>query len=255
MVEGKILGALHNAMKEIGVIGKNKKNIQQAYMFRGIDDVYNALYPALTDAGIIPAPKFRDLARESHTSRSGSILLHSIITLDLTLYCVEDGSSISVTTSGEGMDSGDKSLNKAMSAAYKYAFLEVFCIPVSDGGLVDSERDSHDLAPRQPQSPQAQPQQQQLPAPSTAEGTFFVDGVPENVITKNGASSKGPWTLLKCDIGGVSNIGTFNKKFQDQIQLALERDLIVKACVETNKKGNFEIKDIQLIETENSLPF
>ena len=33
---------------------------------------------------------------------------------------------------GEGMDSGDKSSNKAMSVAFKYACFQVFCIPTEE---------------------------------------------------------------------------------------------------------------------------
>ena len=32
-------------MQDIEAIGKNKKNAQQGYSFRGIDDMYNALQP------------------------------------------------------------------------------------------------------------------------------------------------------------------------------------------------------------------
>ena len=41
------------------------------------------------------------------------------------------------------MDSGDKSSNKAMSAAQKYAFLQVFCIPTEEPK--DTENDTHDV--------------------------------------------------------------------------------------------------------------
>ena len=47
---------------------------------------------------------------------------------------------------GEGMDSGDKATNKAMSAAQKYAFFQVFCIPTEEPK--DSELDSHSLLPK-----------------------------------------------------------------------------------------------------------
>jgi hypothetical protein len=60
-------------------------------------------------------------------------------------FFADDGSSVSVTTIGEGMDSGDKSSNKAMSAALKYALVQMFCIPTADDK--DSENDSHEVAP------------------------------------------------------------------------------------------------------------
>ena len=57
------------------------------------------------------------------------------------------------------MDSGDKATNKAMSAAYKYMALQVFCIPtVGD----DADSVTHEIV-----KPSAiKPQKQALPAPA-----------------------------------------------------------------------------------------
>ena len=46
------------------------------------------------------------------------------------------------------MDSADKATNKAMSAAYKYACLQTFCIPTE--GDNDADATTHDIAPRTP---------------------------------------------------------------------------------------------------------
>lgn len=45
------------------------------------------------------------------------------------------------------MDSADKATNKAMSAAYKYAAMQAFCIPTE--GDNDADAHTHDVAPRQ----------------------------------------------------------------------------------------------------------
>jgi hypothetical protein len=47
---------------------------------------------------------------------------------------------------GEAMDSGDKSANKAMSAAQKYALLQVFCIPTEEPK--DTENETHTVEPK-----------------------------------------------------------------------------------------------------------
>ena len=49
-----------------------------------------------------------------------------------------------VTTYGEAMDSGDKATNKAMSAAYKYAAMQAFCIPTE--GDNDADATTHEVA-------------------------------------------------------------------------------------------------------------
>jgi hypothetical protein len=49
-----------------------------------------------------------------------------------------DGSKHTVKTYGEAMDSGDKATNKAMSAAYKYAAFQAFCIPTEGDNDADA---------------------------------------------------------------------------------------------------------------------
>ena len=55
-----------------------------------------------------------------------------------------------VETYGEALDGGDKATAKAMSAAYKAAMVQTFCIPVC--GAEDADRTSHRLSPQDPQS-------------------------------------------------------------------------------------------------------
>jgi hypothetical protein len=56
----------------------------------------------------------------------------------------DDGSMHEVVTFGEAMDSGDKATNKAMSAAYKYACMQAFCIPTE--GDNDADAKTHEVA-------------------------------------------------------------------------------------------------------------
>ena len=49
------------------------------------------------------------------------------------------------------MDSADKATNKAMSAAYKYAAIQAFCIPTE--GDNDADATTHEVAPRQEAPP------------------------------------------------------------------------------------------------------
>jgi hypothetical protein len=53
---------------------------------------------------------------------------------------------------GEAMDSGDKSCNKAMSAAQKYVFFQVFCIATEDGDK-DTESHTHTPVPKPAANP------------------------------------------------------------------------------------------------------
>lgn len=125
-------------MAEIGSVGKESINSQQGFMYRGIDAVMNALNPALVKHKLFVVPEILDQRREERQTAKGGNLIYSICTIKYTFYA-EDGSSISATVIGEGMDSGDKATNKAMSIAFKYACFQVFCIPTEEMKDPDAE--------------------------------------------------------------------------------------------------------------------
>ena len=125
-------------MQEIPAIGKEKKNQQQGFKYRGIDDVMNALQPILAKHKVFVVPEVLEQTREERVTGKGSTLLYSLMKIKYTFYA-EDGSSIYAVVIGEGMDSGDKASNKAMAIALKYAFFQVFCIPTEEMKDPDAE--------------------------------------------------------------------------------------------------------------------
>lgn len=126
-----IYGAILGAMKDIGAISKDSKNAQQGFMYRGIDAVMNALQPALVQHGIFVVPEMLEQKREERVTGEGGNLIYSVIKMKYT-FIAADGSRVCATVIGEGMDSGDKASNKAMSVAFKYACFQVFCIPTEE---------------------------------------------------------------------------------------------------------------------------
>lgn len=147
-------------MADVGAVGKTSRNQQQNFMFRGIDAVMNALNPAMVKHHLFVIPEVLDHKREERqsvksfynreagvTEQKTTNLIYSICTIKYTFYA-EDGSSVSAVIIGEGMDSGDKATNKAMSIAFKYACFQVFCIPTEEMKEDDPDRESHEVQPR-----------------------------------------------------------------------------------------------------------
>ena len=136
-------------------IGKGRKNEQQGYKFRGIDDVYNALAPILARHKLCMLPRM--LAREitERTNAKGTALFYVVVEAEFDLVSAEDASRHTIRTYGEAMDSGDKATNKAMSAAYKYAAMQAFAIPTE--GDNDADATTHEVAARHPHPRQPQP--------------------------------------------------------------------------------------------------
>ena len=171
---GKIYELIGKAMAEIGAIGKDSRNAQQGFMYRGIDAVYNALNPVMAKYGLFITPTVLDMKREDRLSANGKPLIHTILTMEYKVFA-PDGSFISCTVIGEGMDSGDKSTNKAMSVAMKYAMFQLFFIATEE--LKDPDADSYnDVLPRGQQPQNAQRPAQAAPATVTTGNT-----IPSNV--------------------------------------------------------------------------
>jgi hypothetical protein len=108
-------------------------------MFRGIDDVYNAVAPLLAEHGLCIIPRFLTRTCDERQSKAGGALFYVTVEAEFDFVSAEDGSKHTARTFGEAMDSGDKGTNKAMSAAYKYAAFQTFAIPTEGNPDADSE--------------------------------------------------------------------------------------------------------------------
>lgn len=148
-----IFKIIPKVMGEIGAVEKERRNLQQNYQFRGIDDFINAVHGPFHRNGIFVVPQVLNSHREERESKTGGTLIYTVLDVKFLFYA-PDGSFIEAITKGEGMDSGDKSNNKAMSAAFKYALTQVFAIPTNDESA-DSESASPE--PRSKRAAQAQP--------------------------------------------------------------------------------------------------
>lgn len=138
----KIYEAISNVMKDVGIVGKSDSNDFDHYKYRGIDAVMNALNPAMIKHKVFVVPNVIDSKREERAGKNGTVMMYSVLTVEYTFF-TDDGSSIKCTVIGEAMDRSDKSVNKAMSAAFKYACFQTFCIPTEE--MEDSEKESLEI--------------------------------------------------------------------------------------------------------------
>lgn len=134
---------MSQVMAEIGYIAKAQTNTAQGFKFRGVDQFVNTLYPALVKHGVFMVPKVvqeqHDIREVVRSSGKASFDKYVYLLVEYTFYA-EDGSSVTVgPIASEGMDSGDKATNKALSAALKYALIQTFSIPTEDMAEGDLE--------------------------------------------------------------------------------------------------------------------
>lgn len=137
-----IYESITKIMGELGAVGKTSKNQSQGFMYRGIDAVMNALNPLLAKYKVFVVPEVLEHSREERTNSNNKNVIYSIATVKYTFYA-EDGSNVSAVIVGEGCDYGDKSMNKALAIAMKYAFFQVFCIPTEE--MVDPDAECHEV--------------------------------------------------------------------------------------------------------------
>jgi hypothetical protein len=137
----QIFELIPKVMADIGAVAKTQKNETQKYMFRGIDAFYQAAHPAMVKHGVFCAPevierteyrfeKINDYGKTTTWVHVAMKIIHR--------FYAPDGSFVDVTTVGEGLDNSDKASSKCMSAAMKYAFIELFCVPTAD--IEESDR-------------------------------------------------------------------------------------------------------------------
>jgi hypothetical protein len=131
------LVAVGGELAKVG-ISKSRQNEQQHFRFRGIDDVMNVVSPILSRNNVLMLVDYTDYPDVERVTGKGATLIYSKVKGTFTFTSAEDGSQVSVTTFGVAMDSGDKSVNKAMSAALKYALLQTFLIPTESSEDADS---------------------------------------------------------------------------------------------------------------------
>lgn len=175
-------------------ISKDRKNQQQGYMFRGIDDVYNAVAPLIADAGICIMPRYSEREIIERETKGGGALFNVNIKGDFDFVSSFDGSKHLCTMYGEAMDTADKATNKAMSAAYKYACMQVFCIPTE--GQNDADATTPDPGKRKaaPVSAPA-PAQVAAPKPAPAPATRAQAPAAPAPVAKPAAAKK-PWSTF-----------------------------------------------------------
>lgn len=152
-----VIRSINEITSELGKkgISKDRKNQQQNYAFRGIDDVYEALNPMLAKHKLVITPHVLKRHVTERDTKSGGVMFYVALEIEYQFISAVDDSSHTIEVYGEAMDSADKATNKAMSAAYKSMCLQVFCIP-TESGSPDADENTHEVI-RQPSPPPSLP--------------------------------------------------------------------------------------------------
>lgn len=146
--------AILTVMETVGAVGKDSRNAQRGFNFRGIDATVNALAPAMRAAGLTVRPVLVSLSRGHATTSKGTTMNVIDVIVDYT-FTGPAGDEVTSRVPGESFDSGDKATAKAMSVAFRTALLQTFTLPTQDP---DPDLDTYERG-----QPAAQPVAQQPP--------------------------------------------------------------------------------------------
>ena len=200
-MSSKIYSQMSKVMAEIGHVGKDQKNSQQGFKFRGIDQFVNALYPALIKHGVFMAPRCtsesHELKNVVRSSGKEGVDKHVTIMMEYDFFA-DDGSKVTIgPVPAEGLDSGDKATNKALSAALKYALIQTFSIPTED--MTDGDSDSPEISKSKTTNPEKEEVKQSakdLKAVETLKNEIKVEAKQETK-TEQPVAKKSGWSKPK----------------------------------------------------------
>ena len=218
-------------------ISKDKKNAQQGYNFRGIDDVYDVLAPVLAKHHLCILPRILSRSVTERQTKTGGAIFYVIVECEYDLVCSVDGSKHTVRTFGEAMDSADKATNKAMSAGYKYAAFQTFCIPVD---VEDADKTTHDVKAKveEDKKHETKATTSNTEAPLEEKSIHTVVTPITNVTAKKGKNAAGKeYTRYIIQAQG-EDFATFSKTNAEIGKNALESGAEVLLGFSVNKFGN-----------------
>lgn len=137
-------------MGEVRAVGKDSRNQQQGFMFRGIDAIINAVGPLLRKYGLIVRPVHSEiLAYESYVTKSGTNMIGCRVSVTYR-WTGPGGDWFETQVVGESSDAGDKSVPKAMSVAWRVMWLQTLSIPTDDP---DPDSTAHERGGSEPVPP------------------------------------------------------------------------------------------------------
>lgn len=124
-------------MAAVGTIEKGGTNAQQGYKFIQSDDVLAAIRAELVKNNVALFSRALEYDQAAGQTKNGGTNWHVVVKFEFTLVDADSGETHSDTWFGESIDTSDKSINKAATAALKYWLMKTFLI--STGDDIDQE--------------------------------------------------------------------------------------------------------------------
>lgn len=111
-------------MRDGEYIQKGAKTVNNTYRFVSHDQVTGFIHPLLVKHGIVVIPTVKSFTQDSN---------RTVVCMKVQFVNVDNPTDlIEVESWGYGLDTQDKGPGKAVSYAFKYAILKMFCLETGD---------------------------------------------------------------------------------------------------------------------------
>jgi hypothetical protein len=131
-----LVSKLIAAIAEIQLIPKRGVNSFSNYAYATAEDIIQAVRGPLSRHGLLVFSSLRDRTSETITTAQGKAAFRERITMR---FVVTDGDNeLHFDVPGEGQDTGDKGIYKALTGATKYALRSLLQLPIGDDPEADS---------------------------------------------------------------------------------------------------------------------
>ena len=190
--QANIYEKLFDVQGRVGHLSKTEKNPQQGFNYVKASTATDAIRGAFNDVGIVITFDQTESNVQSYATAGGKLWwfteLQAIITF-INIHKPEE--KVSIRVCGQGTDSGEKGIGKALSYAFKYGMFKQFLISTDedDPERPSEDRDDRNQPPRTRRPPEAPQQPQQAKNGAKQSYTFpcpWCDGTVREVNGKNG---------------------------------------------------------------------
>jgi hypothetical protein len=134
--------ALLAVRQQVGAVGKGSYNDFHKFRFRGVEEVLNAVGPALLANRVNFYPRLLNLDSRDITTEKNKRNREVTVTVEYR-YVGPEGDEVTVVVPGESADAGSSAVSKAMSVALRIAHIQALQIPTA---MTDPEAGALDRA-------------------------------------------------------------------------------------------------------------
>lgn len=133
----KILTKLHSIQSKIEKMEKDGKNSFQHYNYLSETQITIKMKHLLDEQKVLFIPSSKVIGSKEWDNSKGVKQILTGVEVSYRFYDVDSGEFIEGVAAGQGVDSGDKGVYKAITGAIKYIYMKTFNIPTGD----DPEKD------------------------------------------------------------------------------------------------------------------